>query len=360
MEDVRFSARLGNEVRGGAPTDAPISRVRDVVICLSTVTTPEATDFKNHPPFGSLTARRANPDLPAEIDLGLGITIGRMASEDETLVMNACDPRGHYFFPVRHNIVRHVLARDITGPWETDLYSWDADGRLFRTLSLSRLVRDNGYSLNYAARLVDYEDGEQMVAYLPNPEGKAAYRMRDSRDWFDAQDGSAFQLLLSAFWAIEHGLPQRLSQAMWRMEYASWLEWADVAVLILVSGLESLLKTERYHLSRQFKQRLPQVAEELGVTGVDSDFCERMYEARSDWAHGTRVRMFSAPPPTLDDGTSPDAGGPTSNTEREVLAEVARIQDVLRCLVRRCIEDVSFRAIFDDDQLIRERWPVKT
>jgi hypothetical protein len=360
VEDARFSAKLGNEVRGGALTAAQISRVRDVVLCLSTVVTPEAGDVQAHPPVGGLAARRGNAEVAEEIDLGLGITIGRLRGEDEKLVVNACDPRGHYFFPIRHNIVRHAFVRDVPAPWESDLYNWDGDGRLFRALSLSRLIRDNGYSLNYAARLVDYEDGEQMVAYLPNPEGKAAYRMRDSRDWFDTQDGLALRSLLASFWAIEPTLPSRLGQAMWRMEYASRLEWADVAVLILVSGLESLLKTERHHATAQFKQRVPRVAEELGIADVDPDFCGRMYQARSDWAHGTHVRMFSPPPPTTDDTTMPATGGPASNDEREGLAEVALIQDVLRGLVRRCIEDDAFRATFHHDRLIRERWPVTT
>lgn len=49
---------------------------------------------------------------------------------------------------------------------------------------LLRLVRDNGFSMEWAARIVDYEDGAQSVVYLPGTEGKAAHRLRrDSRGW---------------------------------------------------------------------------------------------------------------------------------------------------------------------------------
>jgi hypothetical protein len=38
--------------------------------------------------------------------------------------------------------------------------------------------------------------------------------------------------------------------------------------------------------------------------------------------------------------------------------EVARLQELLRAAVRRCIEDDGFREVFTDDDAIRERWPV--
>ena len=43
--------------------------------------------------------------------------------------------------------------------------------------------------------------------------------------------------------------------------------------------------------------------------------------------------------------------------ERDVLAEVARLQDTLfPAAVRKCMEDESCRAVFADDDAIRNRW----
>ena len=83
--------------------------------------------------------------------------------------------------------------------------------------------------------------------------------------------------------------------AAWRVEYASWLRWGDVVLPILVSGLEVLVKTERGFATRQFKTRVPMLAEEVGVEGVTDDLCERMYDTRSEWVHGARVRLFAGP-----------------------------------------------------------------
>jgi hypothetical protein len=328
-----------------------------VILCLGTAGPVAPAEFQAHPPIAGAFERRNLAENAGEVDLGRGLRIGRLSSDDEKLVMTACDPRGHYFFPIRHNNVRHVLILDVDGGWEERLYDWDPDGLLFRALTLSRLVRDNGYSLNYAARLVDYEDGEQMVVYLAASEGKAAYRLRTTRDWLDAQDGEELRALLGVFWEMEPKLTSRLGRAMWRMEYASWLGWADLALLMLVSGLEALLKTERHRATEQFKQRVSALAGELEIEGVSPGFCERIYDARSDWAHGAHVRMF-LPPNEADNAPGKTVVAPVTAEELQVLADVALVQDVLRGAVRRCIEDRDFGAIFLDDQHIRERWPV--
>jgi hypothetical protein len=50
--------------------------------------------------------------------------------------------------------------------------------------------------------------------------------------------------------------------------------------------------------------------------------------------------------------------GPEDAAQRDAMADIARVQDVLRRAVRRCIEDQNFRATFADDDEIRSRWPL--
>jgi hypothetical protein len=37
---------------------------------------------------------------------------------------------------------------------------------------LSRLVRDNGFSMQWAARIIEYEDDQKSVVYTPGHEGR--------------------------------------------------------------------------------------------------------------------------------------------------------------------------------------------
>jgi hypothetical protein len=41
----------------------------------------------------------------------------------------------------------------------------------------------------------------------------------------------------------------------------------------------------------------------------------------------------------------------------EGLGEIAKLQDLLRAAVRRCLEEPAFREIFTSDEAISERWP---
>ncbi|MGZ4303352.1 MAG: hypothetical protein ACXVSL_00585 [Solirubrobacteraceae bacterium] len=49
-------------------------------------------------------------------------------------------------------------------------------------LMLSRLVRDNAYSTEFAARIIDFQDGVQIVAYALSTELDHVYRVRHTRD----------------------------------------------------------------------------------------------------------------------------------------------------------------------------------
>jgi hypothetical protein len=127
---------------------------------------------------------------------------------------------------------------------------------------------------------------------------------------------------------------------------------------ILVSGFESLLKTEEHGSTHQFKTRVPALAGDLGFDGITADFCKRMYAARSEWVHGAHVRLFSTGPEAEEAAKQGAQEGPEDAEQRDAMADIARVQDVLRRAVRRCIEDEDFRTIFADDERIRSRWPL--
>ncbi len=215
-------------------------------------------------------------------------------------------------------------------------------------------MRDNAFSTQYAARIVDHEDGQQQVIYTLGAESKTAYRVRTTRDWLDPSEAEELRALLSAYWEAEDRLPPRLIRAMWRTEHASWIKWADAILPTLISGLEALLKEGRSQLTKQFGARAPALAAELGVEGLGRDLCERMYDARSDWVHGSSVALFASPKP---EGAAHEQPSPQSAERDQALGAIALMQDLLRAAVRRALEDHDFREIFASDKNIIQRWP---
>lgn len=95
--------------------------------------------------------------------------------------------------------------------------------------------------------------------------------------------------------------------------------YIDLAIPILVSGLEALLSVQDVELTKQFIERVTAVAAELGIGGVDEAFCREIYKARSQWVHGSHVRLFSN---GLERDEAQQAGlveGPIDEEGREVL-----------------------------------------
>jgi hypothetical protein len=90
------------------------------------------------------------------------LTLAAHDQDEAELVMNACTPRGHYFFAVRQFGGLYAFVLEVDAPvYEQHPFAWDVDGVIITALQLSRLVRDNGYSPEFAARIVEHEDGRK-------------------------------------------------------------------------------------------------------------------------------------------------------------------------------------------------------
>ncbi|HEY2333653.1 MAG TPA: hypothetical protein VGH58_01425 [Solirubrobacterales bacterium] len=358
----QLSAELEDRFSAGPPTQTPIVRVRDLIVCAGdpSLDVP-IEEVYAHPPIG-WERHPGDAERFAEIvdmiDLGDGIVIEELDRDIAELVMNACTPRGHYFVPVRQFGQRYSFVKEVAlDELEQRHFAWDTDGTLDDALTLSRLVRDHGYSTQYAARLIDYDDGQRCIVYVLHREDKSIYRLRRDREWLDAAEGRELAGLLAAYWECREELPPRVRRAMWRMAYAPRIRWADMVVPILIGGLEALLKVGRHGLTEQFKKRAPVLAADVGIDGFGEDLAERLYDGRSDWVHGSHVQLFAGPSPSAETPGEEEPEGPQSSDEQSALAEVALLQDVLRGAVRRAIEDAEFRQIFVADETIAERWP---
>ena len=344
-----FSADVGDFF--GPVSETPVAAIRDVLIC-PTGGGGDADDYTSTPPVCAPLLRRMEWKTPPPAELGRGLRIDRLNDDEAKRVFAACTPRGHHFAPIKQFGQRYSLIRDVdVAEWEDHHYNWDHDGVIYDALALSRLVRDNAFSMEYAARIVDHGDGQQVIAWHRGSVGAQGYRVRHDRDWLGYTEAEELRALLGVYWSARGDLPARVSRAMWRAEYAASIRWGDVILPTLVSGLEALLKTERHQATNQFKRRATAMAAELGIDGITEQWCGEVYTARSDWVHGSSVKLFARDPML--------GGGPTDPTQSSAFTDIARVQDLLRAAVRRAIEDETFRAAFADDDSVRAQWPIR-
>lgn len=136
------------------------------------------------------------------------------------------------------------------------------------------------------------------------------------------------------------------------------------ALLLISVALEGLIQSDRQKVSRQFRERLPKLAAEVGVEGIDEQFAVELYEARSEAAHGAQVSMFQPKPQPERPGEGEQPEQPHGEPEppeagEDRAARVALAQDLLRAATRRAIQDPDFRQIFASEETVAAKWPVQ-
>jgi hypothetical protein len=312
------------------PTRAGVIRVRDVLI-VKTSDGGTFDEFQAHPPAG-------DPPSP----LGRDAFIEQLDGDEAELVVNACEPRGHYYYAQRQYGARYAFVRNLDRALvDPNPYGWDPEGVLWPACVMSRFVVDNAYSTEYAARVVDYEDGEQQVIPVEAVETDAIFRFdTTARDWLDAREAAELAQLLDAFWAKRDNLHDRVRLALWLSAYANHGRWLDYALPFLVAALEALLNTDNQRTRRQFIKRVSELSDELGMP-LTGRFCGKVYDARSQGFHGSHVSLLH------QDGLD------------RAIARAVALQNVLRATLRRAIEDSMFEARFESADTVRTHWPVR-
>lgn len=322
------------------PAGPSIRRLCDVLVVPDGAIDDEERD--SQPPAG---------DPPVELGRGVRLT-QELSGHRADRIMDACEPRGENFDPTRQFGCLYAFARELPpAEYEASYARWDHDNALLAAFTLSRLIRDNAYSTQYAARVVEFSDDRMQIIPGPvNLEGALAYRARTDRDWLNADEAGQLAALLDSYWERESAFGERISNAAWLAEQSARRKYDFDALLTIVAGLEALLNTGPRQNTKQFRQRVPAMASELGVSGVSRVMVGRLYDQRSNASHGRLLRLTSA---------RPDEAVPAySARQTRAIGELALIQDVLRAAVRSCIEAPSFAAHFADDEAVRAKWPV--
>lgn len=321
-----------------------ISRVRDVVVIPSP---------GHHANAEEWLAYRA---VDGPVDLGNGITLERLRGDEADLaeqVIHAALPRGQNFEPVRqfgqmYSFWREVPEEEWSADNERRLFHWDTTQAVTEAVFLSRFVLDNGYSLEYAGRVIDRSDGHRRICPLTGHEARLAYRARKTRFWFTDAEAIELRTLLDQYRAVKDVLPDRSKRAIFQAEASAQSRYLSDAVAHITTGLEALLNTdEDAQITAQFVKRSKQLADELGIDGTSHTYWTWIYNARSKVVHGAEAELV-APEGWYEGDEEPPAD----------VKKIAKAQDVLRATARRAIEDDDFRAVFESKDAIAARWPL--
>jgi hypothetical protein len=227
--ELRYSAELSGPGAAGPPGGADIVRVRDVLVVTGTPGTDlEGVDHSELATFPSWDLVKGRTD-PPPIELGRGLVLAKLDHDEAELVLTACSSRGHFFVPVRQFGEMYSFVREID-PAELEESHWVSDpDRVIRdAVAMSRLVLDNGYSTEYAARIFDYANEEQQIMPTPGPT-QYAYRLRPTaREWLTVSEADELRNLLAEYWALGDDLPERVAHGLWLAEYLVSARWLDV------------------------------------------------------------------------------------------------------------------------------------
>ena len=280
----------------------------------------------------------AGHDSPVE--LPHGVSIERVEPDLAERLFAATGLRGENWSPGRLFRAVHAYVRESwnEGQQIASLDTWDHERRVWPVVQLSRLVRDNGTSTEHAAQLQIRADGSERIVPFDGFESHIIYRLYPDRPgWLDVREAIELRSLLDAYWGGP-GLPDRVRRALRQAEAITGERYLDYAIPLVVGGFESLLKIGRNSLRAQFSQRVPALAAEVGVQLSVRD-CEEVYEDRSALVHGVGVDL-------------------TQPHERDEFGRrFNALQETLRGVVRRAIEDRDFAATFADDSRSTNRWP---
>ena len=132
-------------------------------------------------------------------------------------------------------------------------------------------------------------------------------------------------------------LPDRASRALWYHEYAVRTYYVEIRWVLVSTALEALIHVGKRDSGRQFKSRVSQLANELGVRGFGVAEAEAVWSHRSTLAHGQMLGQLSEPDRRLYE-----------------LMEMT-----LRLAIPHALEDDQFAATLKDGEEIKKRWPIR-
>jgi hypothetical protein len=297
--------------------------VRDVVVHTNSNT------FSN-PRFQS------EPPLPDHFPVGTDLWIRRIEGEAAKIIFDLSEPSFHGTpKPVIQYAQLYTFVKEMQGG--TNPYEWDNDGKLQVCVAVSRLLTPTSVSLRYAARIrynTDHSIADISPADIRGVPVDTFLSTTPERDWLTEADGMRLRTLLARM--DSKPLPPRATRAFWYHDYAIRTYYVELRWVYVATALESLVHVSREFSGLQFRERVAQIAREVGVPSFGVDEAKQAYHLRSQLAHGQQL-------------------GGLAPADRQLYDSM---EEVLRKALLRTIEDDLFADTLGEDQKIKKRWPV--
>lgn len=117
------------------------------------------------------------------IELSHGVRIERIEPVFAERIFAATAPPGENWSPERLFRAVHAYVRDAWNEGEptAPIDTWDHERRIWPTVQLSRLIRDNGTSTEHAAQLLIRADGSERIVPFDGFESHVVHRLYPDR-----------------------------------------------------------------------------------------------------------------------------------------------------------------------------------
>lgn len=230
---------------------------------------------------------------PSHIDGDLWI--GKI---DHTLcerILDACDPAGENFKPVRQFGCSYAFYRNKAPAGSGQVFHFDPDDALYECVALSRIVHPTAVGFESAARVRQWPNGtRQIIPASHSTLNPSAFVTAANENWLIPDDLPVLRCLLKALHAGP--LPKRIASALWHHEAAARHYFIDLRWPLLTTCLEALVRIKDEKLpsgqfagsTKVFVDRLLAIGSLDAALAVSEMNLRGMYDQRSLLAHGLR------------------------------------------------------------------------
>jgi len=259
-------------------------------------------------------------------------------------VLDACDPAGENFKPVRQFGCSYAFYRSNAPTANGQLYHFDPDSALYQCVALSRIVHPTAVGFESAARILDWPGGApQIIPASHSTLNPWAFVIDPNENWLVPDDLPDWRALIHALHAGP--LPRRIEAALWHHEAAARNSFIDLRWPLLTTCLEALVRIKDEKLpsghfagsTKVFLDRLLAIGNLDATLAAPEDELREMYAGRSLLAHGL---AFGG----LDDASK----------------TLYRAQErLVRGIIRKALLDSTFRSIFLSDADVAKHLPLR-
>lgn len=280
------------------------------------------------------------PPVKDRIELGQELWVGRLEADLANALMDTCEPKTlGVLAPVRQFAQFYAYGRNLDGG--AALHQWDADLRLQRCVALSRLVHPTAVGFRYAARIWS-DPASESLRIIPGElygiSVDAFLPASHVRDWLTNDEVQRLGQLLAASETLQQpAFPPRVSRALWYFDYAQRTYYADLRWTLVATALEALVHTGKYNSTRQFTNRVPALASEVGMNPLTISEAGSAWDFRSRLSHGDGF-LFALP--------------------QADISLYDKLEETLRLAILKAFVEPAFASVFTSDAGIDGRWPI--